>query len=80
MASTEVQEVSRDSVNWRNRYRLPPRGVGYLEPEMPNPRSDDMLGYRIAKAGYQQRPDVFNLNWIAAVRAHFRPAWRLPAA
>jgi hypothetical protein len=65
---TEVHEVSQDSVNWRNRYRLPPRGVGCLEPEIQDPRSDNTPAYRITKAACQQRPDGFNLRWIAAER------------
>ena len=50
---------------WRGRYRLPPRGIGYLEPGMVDPNSNAMLACRIAKSAYQQRPDVFNLQWLS---------------
>ncbi|HTX40120.1 MAG TPA: Lrp/AsnC family transcriptional regulator [Bryobacteraceae bacterium] len=32
---------------------------------MKDPGSEETLGYRIAKAAYQQRPDVFHLRWIS---------------
>ena len=50
---------------WRDRYRLPPRGHGHIEPGMLDPGGQEMLAYRIAKAAYQQRPDVLNLAWLS---------------
>jgi len=63
MKSTQVT-TDVNEAGWRSRYRLPPRGIGYLEPGMVDPNSGETLAYRIAKSIYQQRPDVFNLAWL----------------
>lgn len=64
MEKTEVQKRTGISTDWRDHYRLPPRGIGHLEPGMVDAASSEMLAFRIAKALYQTRPDVFNLGWL----------------
>jgi hypothetical protein len=60
-----IHDQMEQASDWRGRYRLPPRGIGYLEPGMVDPNSNAMLACRIAKSAYQQRPDVFNLQWLS---------------
>lgn len=54
----------KDAGKWRDEFRLPPRGIGHLEPGMIDPGSNDMLAFHIAKSAYQVRPDIWNLAWL----------------